>query len=140
MTASQPFDFGQAQAANQEASARQRAAETFIVDCAKQYAEAERVYREALAAKILALKAEGVAWTSTGDIARGDATVAALKARRDVADGMREAAVQAAWRASKDRDAVAKFCEWSLRRDLAEGHGDTREPERMQTYGGRRAA
>ncbi len=140
MTATQPYDFGAASAADQAAHDRQRAAEQFIIDSARGYAEAERAYREALALKILALKAEGTAWTSCGDIARGDSAVSALKYKRDVADGVMEAARQAAWRASKDRDAEATRIQWSMRRDLAEGYHPSAGPADPQTYGRRAAA
>ncbi len=136
----QPYDFGQATAADQAAHDRQRAAEQFIIDAGRAYAEAERAYREALALKILALKAEGTAWTSCGDVARGFPAVAALKYKRDVADGVREAASQAAWRASKDRDAEATRIQWSMRRDLAEGYRADVGPANPQTYGRRAAA
>lgn len=119
----QPYDFAQARAADEAASKRQRAAEQFIIDTTRDLAEAERVYRQALAVKILALKADGMAWTTCGDVARGDEHVATLKHARDVADGVREAASQAAWRASKDRDGEHQFITWSMRRDLAEGVG-----------------
>lgn len=140
MTATQPYDFGQASEADQAAHDRQRAAEQFIIDAGRGYAEAERAYREALALKILALKAEGTAWSSCGDIARGDPSVAALKYKRDVADGVREAATQAAWRASKDRDAESTRIQWSLRRDLAEGYRAPAGPAEPQTFGARQTA
>lgn len=139
MTATQPYDFGQASAADQAAHDRQRAAEQFIIDSGRSYAEAERAYREALALKILALKAEGTAWSSCGDIARGDRAVAALKYKRDVADGVKEAATQAAWRASKDRDGEARRIEWSMRRDLAEGYRAATGPAEPETFGKRAA-
>ncbi len=118
----QPYDWAAAQAAQREASNRQRQAEQFVIDSWKSYAEAERAYRATLAAKILELKAGGMAVTACADVARGESAVAALKHRRDIAEGVREAAGQAAWRASADRKAEQSFLEWSLRRDLAEGY------------------
>jgi hypothetical protein len=41
--------------------------------------------------------------TLCGDLARGDSRVAGLKYERDVAEGVREAAGQAVWRATADR-------------------------------------
>ena len=138
MTATQPYDFAAATAAQQAASAQQRQAELFVIDSWKRYAEAERAYREALSKRIVALRAEGVAVTACSDIARGEKAVAALKLARDVAEGVREAAGQAAWRASADRKAQQTFAEWSMRRDLAEGYaGDQRGVG--ETFG-RRAA
>ena len=49
-------------------------------------AEAERVYRVALAAKILALRDAGQPATLIGDLARGDREVAKLKFDRDCAE------------------------------------------------------
>lgn len=46
-------------------------------------AEAERVYRVALAEKILLLREGGLAATLIGDVARGDKDVARLKFERD---------------------------------------------------------
>ncbi len=137
MTATEPYDFRQAAAADQVAHDRQRAAEQWIIDAARDYAEAERAYREALSARIVKLKADGTAWTSCGDVARGDPAIAVLKYKRDVADGVRAAAAQAAWRASKDRDAEATRIQWSMRRDLAEGRD--RVPD-GDIIGARRAA
>ena len=58
-------------------------------------AEAERVYRVALAEKILLLREGGLAATLIGDVARGDKDVARLKFERDcsqvVYDNAREA-------------------------------------------------
>lgn len=134
----QPYDFATAKAAQDRASDRQRQSEVFVIDAWKRYAEAERAYREALSTRIVQLKAEGMAVTACGEVARGEKQVAALKFARDVAEGVREAAGQSAWRASADRKAEQSFLEWSLRRDLAEGYqaptGDG------PTFGGRRAA
>ena len=134
----QPYDFAQAQAASAAASNNQRRAEQFVIDSTRAYAEAERAYRKALASKIVELKAGGMAVTACGDVARGESAVADLKYRRDVAEGVKEAAVQSSWRASGDRKAEQTFCEWSMRRDLAEGyHAPTGDGP---TFGGRRAA
>lgn len=136
-TATQPYDFLRAQQANTTASATQRAAEKFIIDCYTQYANAEAAYRKALSDRLVTLRAEGGPVTGNGDIARGERLIADLKMRRDIAEGMKEASVQAAWRASKDREAELKFIEWSMRRDLADGYSP---PDgNGQVYGGRRA-
>lgn len=138
MSGTQPYEFSQARNADREASARQRAAEQFIVDKAREFAAARRAYRVALASEILRLKADGMAITACGTVARGEPSIASLKYHEDVAEGMKEAASQAAWRASKDRDAELRFIEWSMRRDIAEGY---QPPQgEGQTFGGRRAA
>lgn len=115
-----PYTFGEAKEAATRASASQRATEDFIREAYKSFAFAEKTYRIALAQKILELHANGVAWSSTADLARGDKDVAHLKALRDIAEGVKEAASQAGWRASKDRDDTAGLIAWSMRRELAE--------------------
>lgn len=133
----QPYDWQQAFEADRVASDRQRAAEQFIIDCARKHAEARRAYREALASEIVKLRAEGTAATVAGTMARGVPRIAALKYAEDVADGMREAASQGAWRASKDRDAELKRVEWSMRRDLSDAYRPPEGPADPVTYGKR---
>ncbi len=118
----QPYDFAQAKDAQVRASERQRQSELFVIDTWKRYADAERAYRELLSTRIVTLKAEGVAVTACGDIARGEKPVAALRHARDIAEGVRKAAEQAGWRASADRKAEQVFLQWSANRDLAEGY------------------
>jgi hypothetical protein len=141
MTGHRPYTFAEAQQANTERSANQKAAEKFMIDTTREYAQAERAYREALAKKILELRADGMAITACSDVARGDKHVAELKFKRDVAEGVREAAGQTAWRASADRRAEQEFIQWSARRDLAEYHGrePEQEPKEPTVYGGKRA-
>jgi len=115
-----PWDFDQARAAARQASISQRTAEDLIRDAFKTFALAEESYRLALAQKIVEIHAEGTAWSATADLARGDKTVARLKRDRDIAEGVVEAAKQAGWRASKDRDDVAAFIGWSQRREFSE--------------------
>lgn len=117
---SAPWTFEQARAAAHQASANQRAGEDFVKEAHKQWAQAEKSYRIKLAETIIALHGEGVAWSQCGDLARGDPSVAELKFRRDVQEGVKEAAVQAAWRNSADRRDVEAFTDWSKRRELAE--------------------
>lgn len=126
MSTNTPYDFGQARDAATKASLAQVAAEDFIKNAARTFALAEESYRVALAESIVKLHADGVAWSSTGDIARGDKNVARLRRVRDIAEGVRDAAVQAAWRRSADRRDTERFIEWSQRRDLAEGNGPVR--------------
>jgi hypothetical protein len=110
-----PWDFDQARAKARKASENQEAAEGNIKEAARNYAEAEGAYRLALAKKILELHANGVAWTVTSDIARGDPDVVRLKIERDTLEGVRDAAGHAAWRASNDRQDTQRFIEWSRR-------------------------
>lgn len=116
-----PWTFDQAVTAQREATQKQEQAERFVKTSYKDFAEKERVYRQALAEKITTLRAEGKSITLCGDLARGDKHVAHLKYERDVAEGVKEAAGQAVWRATADRKTVEGLMQWSMRRDIAEG-------------------
>lgn len=116
-----PWTFDEAVAAQRQATLAQEQAERFVKTSYKDFAEKERVYRCALAEKITELRAEGMSVTLCGDMARGDKHVAHLKYERDVAEGVREAAGQAVWRATADRKTVEGLMQWSMRRQLAEG-------------------
>ena len=115
-----PFTFREARTAAHNASQRQLDAERERRKAVEVAAAAELAYRKALAEKILLLRAEGVAWSSTADIARGDATVAELRFKRDVSQGVQAAQEQAGFRLNADRRILEKFCEWSMRRELAD--------------------
>jgi len=118
-----PYTFGEATVRSNALSAAQEAAEAETRRAYAQFAEAERAYRKALAEKIVRLRAEGVAATTVADVARGDAHVADLRYRRDVAEGVVEAAKQAGWRLQANRRDGHEFIDWSKRRELAEGAG-----------------
>jgi hypothetical protein len=117
----QPWDFGTAHERCSRSSRNQESAEEGIREAYKVFALKEEQYRTALATKILQLKADGVAITACGEIARGDKLVAKLRYERDVAEGVREAATQVAWRRNADRKDAQRFADWSQRRELAEG-------------------
>ena len=110
-----PFDFAGAREAARDSSGAQRQAEKFLRDSAKTAAVAEEHYRVALAQEIIRQHDAGVAWTVCDDIARGDKRVAELRRLRDIAEGVREAAVQAAWRAAADRRDAQALIRWSMR-------------------------
>lgn len=134
-----PWTFDQSNENARLGSAQQRTAEDFVKQATKQAAIAEGAYRERLAARIVELRAEGHAATLVKDLARGDKEIVKLKIEAMVADGVREAAVQAVWRASADRRHIEGMTEWSMRRELAEGRGRDPEPPAVETFG-RRAA
>lgn len=136
---SAPYSFAEATEAASRASRAQHAAEEFVRESYKDYAQAEETYRVALAKRIVELRAEGVAATLAQDMAKGDPNVARLRMLRDVAEGVKEAATQAAWRRSADRRSTELFCGWSMRRDLAEGAGRQHVPDDGEVFGGRRA-
>ena len=138
----QPYDFEQARDAAQRASVAQQQAETGLTDAARDFARKEEAYRVALAKEIVRQHdKEKVAWTVAPDLARGDTEVAALRRERDIAEGVRDAMQQAAWRRSADRKDTQRFIDWSMRRELAEGYGQVPEPEdKHPVFGARRAA
>lgn len=115
-----PWTFDEARDKTREAEAQQRAAEDFVKDAYRQYAHAEDAYRRALADKIVTLRADKWPATVCADLARGDQHVARLRRERDIAEGVREAAGQAAWRRNANRRDLQRFVEWSMRRELAE--------------------
>lgn len=130
-----PFDFPAAQAAARKASTVQATAEAQLRQTVKDAAEAERAYREALAKRIVELRADGASATLAGDLARGDRHVAGLKCTRDVAEGMKEAAVQGLWRHAADRRNLDEFISWSRRAAFRD------EPDESGAmFGARRAA
>jgi DNA-binding transcriptional LysR family regulator len=134
----QPYDFAQAREACARASRAQEAAETGLRDSAREFAEKEERYRVALATEIVRQHAEeGVAWTVAPDLARGNVNVARLRRERDIAEGVREAMQQAAWRRAADRKDTQRFVDWSLRREMAEAYGHVPEPTFEPPIGGR---
>lgn len=58
------------------------------------FAEAESEYRQALATKMLELRADGTPVTITPDIARGTREIALLKMERDCAESLYKAALE----------------------------------------------
>jgi rubrerythrin len=129
-----PWSFAEAREACRDASKAQQNVERDLVEAFRDYAEAERRYREALAKEIVRVHAEdGIAWSTAPDIARGNPTVARLRAERDISEGLKEAIVQAAWRRNADRKDAQRFSDWSQRRELAEFHGEDPDPPRNLT-------
>jgi hypothetical protein len=137
MAAPLPWMIEDARNALAASSAVQRANEEAVKEAYKTYAISEEAYRKALALKITELRAEGSAATTAADLARGDTKVAALRRIRDIAEGVKDATTQAAWRASSDRKDAQALAEWSMRRELAEGAGREREPVGERPIGAR---
>ena len=133
----QPWTFDQATANCRKAAVAQENAEQSLRDAARDFAQKEEEYRKALALEIVKTHADGVAWSTAPDLARGDATVARLRMERDVAEGVREAMTHALWRHNANRRDAQRFADWSQRRELAEGY--VPEPDATETIG-RRAA
>lgn len=136
----QPWDFEKATAKCNAVKAAQEQAEIALRNAYRDFARKEESYRVALAKEIVRQHAqENVAWTVAPDLARGDATVARLRMERDIAEGVKEAMQQAVWRATANRKDAQRFTEWSMRRDLAEGYGQTPEPTYEKPIGVRAA-
>lgn len=137
-----PYTFAEARQAAERASRAQKAVEEAVRDAYRGLALAEQMYRVELAKRIAELRAGGAAATTAGDLARGDKTVADLRFRRDVAEGVKEATVHAAWRRTADRKDTQSFVAWSMRRDLAEfgGQGADEPDPGLPVIGARRAA
>ena len=115
-----PFTFREARTAAHNASQRQIDNEKELVKANEAAAAAELGYRKALAQKILLIRAEGGAASVAADIARGDATVADLRFKRDVALGLLEASKAAGFRLGADRRQLEQFVRWSMARELAD--------------------
>lgn len=136
-----PYSFGEARDKAAEASKLQEAAELAMKDAARDFAEKEERYRVALAKEIVRQhNDDNVAWTVAPDLARGEPNVARLRKARDIAEGVREAMTQAAWRRAADRKDTQRFIDWSMRRELAEAAGSVPEPDDQPSFGTRRAA
>lgn len=115
-----PLEIADARDAAYRASELQRECEDQIRAAARDLANKERGYRQALATKILELRAaeDAAAWSACADLARGDRKVATCKFERDVADGVLDAARQQAFRRGADRRDVHELLRWSQARDL----------------------
>lgn len=134
-----PWDFREAIAARDAAELEQRRIEGEIHEAYKNHARAQRVYAVALARHMLELKQAGMAITACEVVAKGDPRIAKLREERDIAEGLKETAKHAAWRANADRRDTTSLLDWSARRDLAEYAGRTEPvPDHMETFGGTR--
>lgn len=136
-SAALPWSIQDARDALAASSSAQRAAEDALREAVKTYAAAEERYRRALAAAIIENRATGPA-TIAQDVARGHDSVAHLRYQRDVAEGVREAAVQVGWRASADRKDAQALAAWSMKRELTNDDADVSSPATVSAIGGRR--
>jgi hypothetical protein len=135
---SQPWDFAAARGKANAIAGAQAQAETFYKKCARDFATKEERYRVALAKEIVRQhEDEGVAWSVAPDLARGDKEVAKLRRERDIAEGMKEASVQALWRLAADRRDLGRFIDWSARIDVGIHLHDQpeTEPENVRPIG-----
>ena len=116
-----PFSFGEARQAMHDASLQQLQHEQSLPSVAQDAALKDKTYRQLLAQTIVKLNAGGVAWTVAADVARGQDDVASARYERDVAAAVLEAMQQASWRLQANRRDAGRLCDWSMRRELAEG-------------------
>jgi hypothetical protein len=132
-----PWGFNEAVAASRGAELEQRRVEGEVSVAYRSAAKAQRIYAVALARHMLELKAAGMAITACEVVAKGDPRIAKLREERDIAEGLKETAKHAAWRANADRRDTTALLDWSARRDLAEYAGRTDPvPDDMETFGG----
>ena len=115
-----PWTFDESRSTLSRLSTLQAGSEDFVKESHKDYAQKEEAYRLALATKITELRAGGESVTLAADLARGDKHVAHLRMLRDVADGVRQAALQESYRRGADRKDAQSLVDWSKRRELAE--------------------
>lgn len=113
-----PLQIEDARDAAYRASEVQRECENRLRTTSRELAEAERQYRQRMSTRMLSLIAQGTAATATKDIVRGEADVADLRYKRDVARGVFEAAQQECFRRGADRRDVDTLLNWSMKRDL----------------------
>lgn len=121
-----PWDFAESERQFYEASLRQEATENAMRDAYREFGRAQEAYARKLADTITELRSLSVPVTVCLELAKGTEEVAHLRMKRDVADGVKEAAQQAAWRANADRRAVERLAGWSERREFAEAAGEVR--------------
>lgn len=108
-----PWDFGEARESARRFQQAQLAGEQALRDASDALALAEKMYRKALALRIVEIHAAGTAWTVCQDLARGDENVAELRYERDVAKGVFEATQTASWRHTANRKDCLELITWS---------------------------
>jgi hypothetical protein len=115
-----PWDFDETRDKLRGCSAEQKASEEFIKVAYKDLAHAEADYRMELSKQIILEHDAGIAWSVAADVARGRPVVAKKRQRRDIAEGVVEAAKQRSYTAAADRKDAQGLATWSQRRELEE--------------------
>lgn len=112
----EPYNYEGAKRAIAHASRDMAAAERARRESVEEYAAAEERYRMALAKEIIRVRDEdGAAWTVAQDLARGAKHVAELRRKRDIAQGVKDVAEQAAWKHTANRRSLEQLVAWSMR-------------------------
>lgn len=116
------FNFDEAREAMERASTDQKTIEEQVRAVYRDAAQKDEKFRIALAKKMLELHDAGVgSWSACETIARGETEIAALRREKEIAEGVREAVSQAAFRVSADRRDLSRLIDWSSRVALASG-------------------
>lgn len=118
-----PLEIAEARAAQHKASEYQRAIADKLAAQHRDLADKERRYRVALTARIKQLHAgtdedKGMAITMCETVAKGEDSIATLRAERDEAKGDLKKLDQLAFAAGADRRALDGLIQWSQHRDL----------------------
>lgn len=131
-----PFDFSEARDAINAAKATQKQAEEQVRQAYREFGAARRAYQLAFGEEIVKARAENPA-TIALDLARAVPRVAELRFKKDVAEGVMEAARSGIWRHTADRRDLGRLVDWSRR---VSPDGQDEEPAEPQPIHGRRAA
>jgi hypothetical protein len=110
-----PLDYEEGRSAMKAAGENVRAAERELSDQIDRKAEAEREYRRALARKLIALRADGMAATLAKDLARGDEEVLAYSHARDIAADMVKFRHEVLEDRRGDRASLHKLVDYSMK-------------------------
>lgn len=119
-----PFEIQEAREAQFTASKAQRDTADLLAQKMRDLAAAERTYREALTARIKELHTQGfdgskpIAITTCEVIAKGEASIAVLREKRDQAKADVKKAEQIAFTVGADRRGLDGIIRWSEGRDL----------------------
>lgn len=113
-----PLLIEDAREAQHKASEQQRKHADLLGKAYGALADAEYSYRVALTARIKQLKNEGWAVTTCDNVARGEASIAALRKIRDEREGDIKELEQSGYTLGADRRALDGLIDWSKRREL----------------------
>jgi hypothetical protein len=135
-----PWEIQDARDVLAQASRDQSDQQEKIRDAVKAAARANHLHRVALARVIGKLRDAGKPVAVLSKLAQGDEAISLLRMEADEAEGDKEIAVQEGWRLNANRKDSQELADWSKRRELAEGYGQTTEPRHFEDVSPRRAA
>lgn len=113
-----PLLIEDAREAQHKASEQQRKHADLLGKAYGAVADAEYAYRVALTARIKQLKEEGWAVTTCDNLARGEASIAALRKIRDEREGDIKELEQSGYTLGADRRALDGLIDWSKHKEL----------------------